>query len=64
MTGFRLLNIDSPAVGSVVERWAMERLQAPAKVESGMMEGMMTVSGAPDGAFRSRGTWKRFPSAL
>ena len=45
MTGFRLLNIDSPAVGSVVERWAMERLQAPAKVESGMMEGMMTVRG-------------------
>ncbi|CAL8363505.1 unnamed protein product [Merluccius merluccius] len=46
MTGFRLLNVDSPAVGSVVERWAMERLQAPAKVETGMMEGMMTTEAA------------------
>lgn len=44
MTGFRLLNIDSPQVASVVERWAMERLQAPSKAETGMMEGMMTVS--------------------
>lgn len=44
MTGFRLLNIDSPQVASVVERWAMERLQAPSKPETGMMEGMMTVS--------------------
>ncbi len=44
MTGFRLLNTDSPQVASVVERWAMERLQAPSKAETGMMEGMMTVS--------------------
>lgn len=44
MTGFRLLNIDSPRVASVVDRWAMERLQAPSKAETGMMEGMMTVS--------------------
>lgn len=44
MTGFRLLNIDNPQVASVVERWAMERLQAPSKAETGMMEGMMTVS--------------------
>lgn len=44
MTGFRLLNIDNPQVASVVERWAMERLQAPSKVETGMMEGMITVS--------------------
>lgn len=44
MTGFRLLNIDSSQVASVVERWAMERLQAPSKAETGMMEGMMTVS--------------------
>lgn len=43
MTGFRLLNIDNPQVASVVEKWAMERLQAPSKAESGMMEGMMTV---------------------
>lgn len=44
MTGFRLLNIDNPQVASVVEKWAMERLQAPSKAESGMIEGMMTVS--------------------
>ena len=44
MTGFRLLNVDNPRVASVLERWAMERLQAPSKVETGMMEGMMTVS--------------------
>lgn len=44
MTGFRLLNTDSSQVASVVERWAMERLQAPSKAETGMMEGMMTVS--------------------
>ncbi|XP_061636970.1 glutamate receptor ionotropic, kainate 1 isoform X1 [Phyllopteryx taeniolatus] len=43
MTGFRLLNIDNPKVASVVERWATERLQAPSKAESGMMEGMMTT---------------------
>lgn len=43
MTGFRLLNIDNPQVASVVEKWAMERLQAPSKAESGMTEGMMTV---------------------
>ncbi|XP_061682783.1 glutamate receptor ionotropic, kainate 1 isoform X2 [Syngnathoides biaculeatus] len=43
MTGFRLLNIDNPKVASVVERWATERLQVPAKAESGMMEGMMTT---------------------
>lgn len=44
MTGFRLLNIGSPQVASVVEKWAMERLQAPSKAETGMMDGMMTVS--------------------
>lgn len=44
MTGFRLLNTDSSQVASVVEKWAMERLQAPSKAETGMMEGMMTVS--------------------
>ncbi|XP_077421916.1 glutamate receptor ionotropic, kainate 1 isoform X1 [Vanacampus margaritifer] len=43
MTGFRLLNIDNPKVASVVERWSMERLQAPSKAETGMMEGMMTT---------------------
>ncbi|XP_016535437.1 glutamate receptor ionotropic, kainate 1 [Poecilia formosa] len=43
MTGFRLLNVDNPRVASVLERWAMERLQAPSKIETGMMEGMMTL---------------------
>uniref|UniRef100_A0A3B3ZQ89 Glutamate receptor n=1 Tax=Periophthalmus magnuspinnatus TaxID=409849 RepID=A0A3B3ZQ89_9GOBI len=46
MTGFRLLNIDDPQVASVVERWAMERMQAPSKIENGMMEGMMTTEAA------------------
>ena len=43
MTGFRLLNIDNSQVASVVERWSMERMQAPPKPETGMLEGMMTV---------------------
>lgn len=47
MTGFRLLNIDSPHVSSVVEKWSMERLQAPPKPETGLLDGMMTVSEQP-----------------
>lgn len=43
MTGFRLLNIDDPWVASTMDRWAMERLQGP-KQESGLMDGVMTVS--------------------
>lgn len=43
MTGFRLLNIDNPQVASVVEKWSMERLQAPPKPETGLLDGMMTV---------------------
>uniref|UniRef100_A0A8C1R335 Glutamate receptor n=1 Tax=Cyprinus carpio TaxID=7962 RepID=A0A8C1R335_CYPCA len=43
MTGFRLLNIDNPHVASVVEKWSMERLQAPPKPETGLLDGMMTV---------------------
>lgn len=43
MTGFRLLNVDDPWVASTMERWAMERLQGP-KQESGLMDGIMTVS--------------------
>uniref|UniRef100_A0A8C6M1T8 Glutamate receptor n=1 Tax=Nothobranchius furzeri TaxID=105023 RepID=A0A8C6M1T8_NOTFU len=46
MTGFRLLNVDNPKVALVLERWAMERLQASSKVETGMMEGMMTTEAA------------------
>lgn len=44
MTGFRLLNIDNPQVSSVIEKWSMERLQAPPKPETGLLDGMMTVS--------------------
>ncbi|XP_057244064.1 glutamate receptor ionotropic, kainate 1-like, partial [Malurus melanocephalus] len=44
MTGFRLLNIDSPQVAAVVEKWSMERLQAPPKPETGLLDGMMTVA--------------------
>lgn len=43
MTGFRLLNVDDPWVASTMDRWAMERLQGP-KQESGLMDGIMTVS--------------------
>uniref|UniRef100_A0A8C5E5F1 Glutamate receptor n=1 Tax=Gouania willdenowi TaxID=441366 RepID=A0A8C5E5F1_GOUWI len=46
MTGFRLLNVDNAQVALVLERWALERLQAPSKVETGMMEGMMTTEAA------------------
>uniref|UniRef100_A0A8C6WJQ7 Glutamate receptor n=1 Tax=Neogobius melanostomus TaxID=47308 RepID=A0A8C6WJQ7_9GOBI len=46
MTGFRLLNIDNAPVASVLERWGMERLQSPSKVETGLMEGMMTTEAA------------------
>jgi ionotropic kainate glutamate receptor 1 len=44
MTGFRLLNIDSPHVSSIIEKWSMERLQAPPRPETGLLDGMMTVS--------------------
>ncbi|XP_053903863.1 glutamate receptor ionotropic, kainate 1 isoform X3 [Malaclemys terrapin pileata] len=43
MTGFRLLNIDNPQVTSVIEKWSMERLQAPPKPETGLLDGMMTA---------------------
>lgn len=46
MTGFRLLNVDDPYVASTMDRWAMERLQGP-KQESGLMDGIMTVSKPP-----------------
>uniref|UniRef100_A0AAR2JD88 Glutamate receptor n=1 Tax=Pygocentrus nattereri TaxID=42514 RepID=A0AAR2JD88_PYGNA len=46
MTGFRLLNIDNPEVASVLEKWSMERMQAPQKPESGLSEGMMTTEAA------------------
>uniref|UniRef100_A0A493T6V6 Glutamate receptor n=1 Tax=Anas platyrhynchos platyrhynchos TaxID=8840 RepID=A0A493T6V6_ANAPP len=43
MTGFRLLNIENPQVSSVIEKWSMERLQAPPKPETGLLDGMMTA---------------------
>ncbi|KAF4794010.1 Glutamate receptor ionotropic, kainate 1 [Turdus rufiventris] len=43
MTGFRLLNIENPHVSSVVDKWSMERLQAPPKPETGLLDGMMTA---------------------
>ncbi|XP_069616923.1 glutamate receptor ionotropic, kainate 1 isoform X1 [Ranitomeya imitator] len=46
MTGFRLLNIDNPQVSSVVDKWLMERLQAPPKPETGLLDGMMTTDAA------------------
>ena len=44
MTGFRLLNIDNPHVSAIIEKWSMERLQAPPRPETGLLDGMMTVS--------------------
>ena len=50
MTGFRLLNIDNPSVAAVVDKWSMERLQAPPKPETGQLDGMMTVRSLWDSA--------------
>uniref|UniRef100_A0A671SDV1 Glutamate receptor n=1 Tax=Sinocyclocheilus anshuiensis TaxID=1608454 RepID=A0A671SDV1_9TELE len=44
MTGFRILNTESPQVSSIIEKWSMERLQAPPKPDSGLLDGFMTVS--------------------
>ncbi|XP_034286412.1 glutamate receptor ionotropic, kainate 1 isoform X5 [Pantherophis guttatus] len=46
MTGFRLLNIDNTQVASVIDKWSMERLQAPPKPETGLLDGMMTTESA------------------
>lgn len=43
MTGFRILNTESAQVSSIVEKWSMERLQAPPKPDSGLLDGFMTV---------------------
>ena len=43
MTGFRILNTESSQVTSIVEKWSMERLQAPPKPDSGLLDGFMTV---------------------
>ncbi|XP_030120259.4 glutamate receptor ionotropic, kainate 1 isoform X4 [Taeniopygia guttata] len=46
MTGFRLLNVENPHVSSVVDKWSMERLQAPPKPDSGLRDGTMTTEAA------------------
>uniref|UniRef100_A0A8C9WE14 Glutamate receptor n=1 Tax=Scleropages formosus TaxID=113540 RepID=A0A8C9WE14_SCLFO len=46
LTGFRLINMENPRVASVVEKWSMERLQAPPKPETGLLDGMMTTEAA------------------
>lgn len=43
MTGFRILNTESQQVSSIIEKWSMERLQAPPKPDSGLLDGFMTV---------------------
>ncbi len=43
MTGFRILNTENSQVSSIVEKWSMERLQAPPKPDSGLLDGFMTV---------------------
>lgn len=55
MTGFRILNTENVQVSSIVEKWSMERLQAPPRPDSGLLDGFMTVSpartlAAPGGA--------------
>ncbi|KAL6074389.1 hypothetical protein STEG23_037263 [Scotinomys teguina] len=35
MTGFRILNTENTQVSSIIEKWSMERLQAPPKPDSG-----------------------------
>eukprot|EP00069_Balaena_mysticetus_P016127 bmy_09648T0 len=44
MTGFRILNTENTQVSSIIEKWSMERLQAPPKPDSGLLDGFMTVA--------------------
>ncbi|XP_031427577.1 glutamate receptor ionotropic, kainate 1 isoform X1 [Clupea harengus] len=46
MTAFRMLNLDNPAVASVMEKWSMERLQAPPKPGTSLLNGIMTTDAA------------------
>ncbi|XP_017346423.1 glutamate receptor ionotropic, kainate 1 [Ictalurus punctatus] len=46
MTGFRLLNVDDPQVASVLGKWSTERVQGPPKLDTGLMEGIMTTEAA------------------
>uniref|UniRef100_A0A669AX07 Glutamate receptor n=1 Tax=Oreochromis niloticus TaxID=8128 RepID=A0A669AX07_ORENI len=43
MTGFRILNTENSQVSSIIEKWSMERLQAPPKPDSGLLDGFMTA---------------------
>lgn len=43
MSGFRILNTENSQVSSIIEKWSMERLQAPPKPDSGLLDGFMTV---------------------
>uniref|UniRef100_A0A8C9YFU6 Glutamate receptor n=1 Tax=Sander lucioperca TaxID=283035 RepID=A0A8C9YFU6_SANLU len=46
MTGFRILNTENSQVASIIEKWSMERLQAPPKPDSGLLDGFMTTAAA------------------
>ncbi|XP_076876223.1 glutamate receptor ionotropic, kainate 1 isoform X2 [Brachyhypopomus gauderio] len=46
MTAFRLLNLDSPHVASIVDKWSSERQLAPPRPERGVMGGIMTTAAA------------------
>uniref|UniRef100_A0A4W6FQZ2 Glutamate receptor n=1 Tax=Lates calcarifer TaxID=8187 RepID=A0A4W6FQZ2_LATCA len=46
MTGFRILNTENSQVSSIIEKWSMERLQAPPKPDSGLLDGFMTTDAA------------------
>ncbi|KAK3551646.1 hypothetical protein QTP70_020853, partial [Hemibagrus guttatus] len=43
MSGFRILNTENSQVSSIIEKWSMERLQAPPKPDSGLLDGFMTI---------------------
>ncbi|TKS75564.1 Glutamate receptor ionotropic, kainate 2 [Collichthys lucidus] len=47
MTGFRILNTENSQVSSIIEKWSMERLQAPPKPDSGLLDGFMTHCDLP-----------------
>ncbi|XP_043928679.1 glutamate receptor ionotropic, kainate 1 isoform X2 [Protopterus annectens] len=44
MTGFRLLNIDSPQVASIIEKWSMDHM--PPKPDTGLLYDIMTTEAA------------------
>ncbi|KAJ1151843.1 hypothetical protein NDU88_004622 [Pleurodeles waltl] len=46
MTGFRILNTENSQAVSIMEKWSMERLQAPPKHDSGLRDGYMTTDAA------------------